>query len=123
MVKLRKVKISDAELAKAAKAVRETMLDSLSEFTEHEFSASFALKMAETEKKKEYFRELNIAAKRSAAVFAVVAICVCSWLSIDTDSRITVLEWIQKVNADSIVCKHLAMADEISMNKDFNFTV
>lgn len=126
---MKKTKISDEELMKAAKAVRESILDSFPENEEHEFSDLFELKMDRILRnneyeniKNEYFKVLNKAARRSAAVFAAMVICISAWLTVDDSSRSAVLEWIGKINEESVVYRHFENSENF-VNNTVDFTV
>jgi len=126
---MRKTKISDEELMKAARAVRETMLSSFPENEEHEFSDSFEAKMSGLLRNKEYnnfsseyFKVLHRAARRSAAVLAAMVICISAWLTVDDGSRVKVVDWIGKINEESIIYRHFGNSENF-VNSTMNFTV
>lgn len=96
--------ISDDDLRKAARMVRDSMLESLpgpSE-CEHEFSQDFYEKMEKLLSKERMHRTFRKAMQRVAVAFLAIVLGTGIWLSVDVEARAAVINWVREVYEDSV---------------------
>lgn len=103
--------ISDDELHEAARLVRDSMLESLPEKDEHEFSPEFEAKMTKLLARDRAHRSISKALQRVAAVLLLVALGSGVWLSVDVEARGAAVSWLRDVYENSVIYRFFNEAD------------
>lgn len=88
--------ISEQDLQNAAATLRNTMLDTLPQNSEGEFSAEFEQKIIALKKDHRKQNERTLHIRRLAAVAAVFVLIVTMFFSVNTEARAAVSSWFME---------------------------